>query len=164
MHDARDTGRARALPTTPDTSRRRLFATAAGALVVGATVATTAEAGGSADDAEIIRLCAEVDNCERQADAIYATEPDDSLAAAAVAPVMARHFALAQRIAGSRVHSPAGIFALARSLAISNGNGDSDFHPETDTLTGCLMTALLREACLLSGLPAPTKLAGRTSA
>ena len=61
MHTARDTGRARALPTTPDTSRRRLFATAAGALVAGATVATTAHgapiAEPSGGDAELLTAC-----------------------------------------------------------------------------------------------------------
>jgi hypothetical protein len=60
MHTARDTGRARALPTTPDTSRRRLFATAASALVAGAALATAAHGAPvtdpSGDDAELIRL------------------------------------------------------------------------------------------------------------
>jgi hypothetical protein len=42
MHDARDTGRTRASPTTPDPSRRRLFATAASVLVAGTALATTA--------------------------------------------------------------------------------------------------------------------------
>jgi hypothetical protein len=42
MHTARDTGRTRALPTTADTSRRRLFAAAASALVAGAAIATAA--------------------------------------------------------------------------------------------------------------------------
>ena len=45
MHDARDTGRARALPTTPNTSRRRLFATVASALVASTALATEPRGG-----------------------------------------------------------------------------------------------------------------------
>jgi hypothetical protein len=115
-------------------------------------------------EADLIRLCAEFDDCERQLEAIYASEADDELAEAGGAAVAKQMNSLAKRIMSSSASSADGILAIARSLAIHNGNGAFDFHPETSSTTGCLMTALLRESCLLSGLPSPDGLAGRAAA
>ena len=78
--------------------------------------------------------------------------------------LLKRQGELAKRISGMRAHSADGIVAIARSLAVHNGNGESDFDPAASTTTGRLMTALMRAVCLLSGLTAPSKLAGRTEA
>jgi hypothetical protein len=117
----------------------------------------------SAADHTLIALCAEFDACEREVDTIYDAEPDNDRAEATVALVMQRQFELSGQIAENSAHTPDGIIAIARSVAIHNGGGAHDFAPTQDTTTGRLMTALMREVCLLSGLPAPPGLAGRAA-
>jgi len=169
MAPPRDNRRAPA-QTIPNPSRRAMLAGATAALAAGAAIASaahgapTAPPAAAADDAELIALCAAFDDCDRQIDTVYATEPDDELAESAAGLIIQRQAALAERIMGSRVHTPEGIVAIARSLAVSNGNGEHDFHPSAEYTTGRLMTALMREVCLLSGLPAPARLTGRTAA
>lgn len=146
-------------------SRRRLLASTAAALATGAAIATAAHAapvaspGGAGGDAELIALCAEFDDCERQLEALYNVhledDPPEEL------PLMDREAELARRIRGMRVNSADGILAIARSIAVHNGDGGLDYDPNSPGPTGHLMTALMREVCLLSGLPAPSKLAGR---
>jgi hypothetical protein len=113
-------------------------------------------------DAELISLCAKFDECQRQLEALYEVHMEDD--PPEQFPLMAREAELSKRISGMQVHSAEGILALARSVAICNGNGESDFDPRCGGIIGHLMTALMREVCLLSGLPAPTKLAGRATA
>jgi hypothetical protein len=167
MHTARDTGRARALPTTPDTSRRRLFATAASALVAGATLATAArgaavtEAGGDGPDAPLIGICAEFCECERTFRVIYddpARETDDDEAWVAGAPVLARMESLSHAILGSQVHTAAGVVAIALALAVHGGDGGFSLDPSTEYLTGRLSLTLMRETLRLHGLPVPDEL------
>jgi len=161
--------------TTPAMQRRGLLRGATAVMTAGAVTATMAHAtpvaslGGdegcgtsTADDALIV-LCATFDDCERQVEAIYDTEPDDNQAEAAVSLVLRHQSELAVRIAGTAAHTADGIVAIARSVAIHNGNGAHDFDPSQGTTTGRLMTALLREVCLLSSNPAPSELAGRAA-
>ena len=54
MHDARDTGRTRAIP---ETSRRRMLAGGAAALVAGAAIATEAKGAEPAETAASRRRC-----------------------------------------------------------------------------------------------------------
>jgi hypothetical protein len=147
--------------------RRGLLAGATAALAAGAAIATAAHGApvaspaGAGDDAELIRLCAELDECEWQLEAVYAVHSEDD--PPEERPLMERQVELSQRIMGMPAHSADGIVAIARSLAIQ-GNGIFDFDPDPAYVTGRLMTALMREVCLLSGLPAPSKLAGRMPA
>lgn len=116
------------------------------------------------DDAELIGLCADLDDCERQYHAVYDNasydESDDDLEAAAAA-MLEPACALAERIRTSRVHSADGILAIARSVAVWNGDDASEFSPSEGGIVGALMTALMRESLLLSGLPVPANLARR---
>jgi hypothetical protein len=97
-------------------------------------------------------------------EALYDAERNEDPPEAAVAAIIEHQHALAGRIMVSRVSSAVGIVAIARSVAVSNGNGDCDFQPDARYITGRLTTALMREVCLFSDLPAPSKLAGRTAA
>ena len=114
------------------------------------------------DDAELIRLCADLDECEWQLLAIHEVHREDD--PPGELPLMKRQAELAKRISGMQVHSADGILAIARSIAVYNGDGSLDFDPKSSSPTGHLMAALMREVCLLSGLPAPSKLAGRAAA
>jgi hypothetical protein len=167
MHTAGDTRRTRALSTTTDTSRRRLFATAASALAAGAALATAAqgapitEAAGAGPDAPLIGICAEFCECERTFRVIYddpARETDDDEAWVAGAPVMARIESLSRAILGCRARTAAGITAVALALAVHGGTGAFSLDPSTEYVTGRLSLTLMRETLRLHGLPVPDEL------
>lgn len=128
------------------------------ALPAGGAVVATARATprGSGDDAELIRLCAEFDDCERQLEAVYAVHLEDD--PPGELPLIERQVELSRLIKGMRAHSAEGIFAIARSIAVCNGDGTFEFDPKGDSVPGRLMAALLRESLRLSGLPVPSVL------
>jgi hypothetical protein len=128
----------------------------------GISPATTTTTAHGTPDAVLIALCAEFDECQRQLEALYEVHPEDDPPGEFT--LVQRQFELSRRIRGMRVHSADGILAIARSVAVHNGNGGLDFDPTERGITAHLMTALMRETCLLSGLPAPSKLAGRAIA
>lgn len=149
MHTARDTGRARALPTTPDPSRRRLFATAASALAAGVVLATAArgapiaEAGGG--DAELIAACHAFLNAEAEVQADNASDDDSDDATAEASD---HWYAALERLTALPALTPAGMRLKARAahIALLSTEGPGGLQREETAALSALFDMIGRAA------------------
>ncbi len=144
---------------TNATTRRSLFA-GAGAVVMGAGI-TAGAAASVADlvpveaepDADLVRLCGEFIGLELQWRAIYdgpEAVKDDDEAEALSTSIGERMNAMMDDMKGMQATTSAGILAWAHALAVTNGDFGCSFdYP--DTVPGCLLECLLRDAATVAG-------------